>query len=732
MKIKKHANAEPKFKEKFNYTFDKLMSKGTIALGITLFIVVILVGIILGVFAFNLSNEESLLKAIWDSFTNMLDPGVVSGVEYNNYGYLIPMLLATLFGIFFTAVLIGIITQAISDKVEGLRKGQSRILAKKHFLIIGWNERVTHIIGQLIFSFEGSGKKHTIVVIGRCEKIKMEDTIRNYLTQDFMDEVEKASYDNPEKYKKKMRKIIKQTTIVCRGADFADRLALLNCNVRQARSIIINKFDDLATMKTLLALNSISSERPLSYKDPYIVCCAMKKENTELFRTRGEGEWKKYVLFFSDAISKITARSCLHPGVSAAFDNLFSFNGSEIHIERPRDYEKLFLDDNGNKKDVVITFGSLLNKVRRGAIIGYKRKKDVFLNPPFDTQLLKSDKLIIVEQEQHDSYILEEPNINVKNYNLQTDKAVNDKENILVFGCNANMPQILAEANKYLEEGSLVVIACSFEQLMDGLRTLEVEQYDINLHNEKFDILSTNINEAHGVEYYNKVQNLLTKYIIYQNRDTISDISDEDIKCNIDIRFKLTDIYSSGSFDVLMERSQEFLHNKLDHILVLSDNTLDADSADEKTLFLLMNLRHKFEKNNINITTEMRKASNEVIAQNSSVDDFIISDSIVSNMLTQILKDEYLYEIFEDILDVDGAEIYLEPFKNYINFDEQKDQEFNFYEITKIVSSKSNRIPIGYRGKNGGSTAKVVLNPSKRKIITINENDLVIVVANEK
>ena len=485
-------------------------------------------------------------------------------------------------------------------------------------------------------------------------------------------------------------------------------------------------------MKILLVLNSISKEKELTYKDPYVVAVAMKKENAELFRRQNVGEWKKYVFYFADQISKITARSCLHPGVSAAFDSIFSYNGSELYIERPRDYEKLFVDDKGQKKDVIITFGDILNKVRRGAVIGYKRKKDVFINPPFDTQLLKSDKLIILEEQQKDSYIAEEPNINVKNYNLQTDAVVYEKDNTIIFGANSNLPQILAEANKYLEEGSKTVLACGYEQLMHTIKTMDVEKYDIDLHNKQFEILSTSINDAHGVEFYDKIRYLFENYIIYQNRETNLEKRPEDIKCNISLMLKLTDIYSIGSFDVMMERSHEFLENKLDHILILTDETATANEADERTLFLLMNIRHRIEKDKINVTTEMRKSHNQAMAKTTSVDDFIISDKIVSNMITQISKNETLYDIFEDILDVQGAEIYLEPFKNYINFDEQPNQEFNFYEITKIVTSKAHKIPIGYRGKNGGDEDKVVLNPSKRKIIKINENDLLIVIANEK
>ncbi|MCQ2911166.1 MAG: hypothetical protein MJ244_03160 [Clostridia bacterium] len=729
VKVKKEKN---NFCARVKYKFDNIMARGISALGMALFIVVILVTVLLGTFAFCFSEEDSLYKAIWDSFTNMLDPGVVSGFEYNDFGYIIPMLLATLFGIFFTAILIGIISQAISDKVEGLRKGQSRILANKHFLILGYNERVSHIIGQLMFSFEGSNKKHTIVVVGEDDKLKMEDEIRNYLSTQFMEEVEDASYENADAYKKKMKKIIKSTTIVCRSVEYIDKLVLLNCNVRNARSIIINKFDDLFTMKALLVLNSISKEKPRTYKDPYIVACAMKKENAELFRRENVGEWKKYIFYFSDQISKITARSCLHPGVSTAFDSIFSFNGSEIYIERPRDYEKLFVNEKGEKLDTVITFGDMLNRVRRGAVIGYKRKKDTFINPPFDTQILKSDKLIIVEQQQNDSYIVDEPNINVKNYNLQTEKITYDKDHIMIFGANSNLPQILAEANKYLEHGSKVVLACSYEQLMTAIGSIDMEKYDIDLHNTKFNVMSKNVKEANGVEYYDDVRKILEGYIVFQNRETDKEKAPEDIRCNMEIMLKLTDIYSIGSFDVLMERSHAFLEDKLDHILILADETVSANDADEKTLFLLMNIRHRISGEGINVTTEMRKTHNQNMAQTETVDDFIVSDKIVSNMLTQIAKDELLYDIFEDILDVEGAEIYLEPFKHYINFDDEEEQEFNFYEITKIISSKAHKIPIGYRGKNGGDIDKVVLNPSKRKILKIAPDDLVIVIANEK
>lgn len=723
-----------RIRDKVKYSFDKTMSKGTKSLLIMLVLIVAFVAVFLGIIAFCFQNEKTLMQLIWDSFAHMLDAGVIASARYDDYGFLVPMLFSTLFGVLFTAVLIGIINNAIIEKLESLKKGESKILDECHYVIIGYNERVFNIINQLIIAFCGSKHKHVIVVMGEEEKVFMESEIRKFLKANFYLNIEGDNKKERERSKRELKKALRSTTIICRNGDSGDKNILEQCNVTDARVIIINEFNDFCTMKNLLALNSIASESKKKLHMPYIVAVAMKKENAELFKCTTEGEWKKKILYFSDQISRITAHSCLHPGVSVAFDDLFDFGGNEIYIEKPKGYEKIFFESKKECRRRDIKFRDVLNRIKDASVIGYKRNDELNLNPDLDSKVFYSDKLIVIAEEPRRSYVADEPNINVKNYNLSFEKNNNRSENVLIFGCNENMAQILAEQNKYLEDASTALIACTLEQLKNGIKDLEVERYSEELDKIKEKIMLANLKDTRSYGFKKMIEKFFQKFILFQNEETI--FENKNVKCHLNIEFRFMNIYDAEAFDINVKKIEEYfsVRGGLNHILVLSDTMLDMDDADEKTLFLLMNLRHKYDKveNKVNITTEMRKASNEVIASISSVDDFIISDSIVSNMVTQIARNEDLYDIFENILNVDGAEIYLEPLKNYIDFDIETKQEFNFYEIIKIVTSKDNKIPIGLRLKDTNGESKVLINPKKEGIVYLEEDDLVIVVANEK
>ena len=50
--------------------------------------------------------------------------------------------LTSLGGMLVTALLLGIVGEAISDKVDEMKKGKSKVIEEGHTLILGWNSKV--------------------------------------------------------------------------------------------------------------------------------------------------------------------------------------------------------------------------------------------------------------------------------------------------------------------------------------------------------------------------------------------------------------------------------------------------------------------------------------------------------------------------------------------------------------------------------------------------------------
>ncbi|MFN8402443.1 MAG: hypothetical protein U0V48_02660 [Anaerolineales bacterium] len=100
-----------------------------------------------------------------------------------------------------------------------------------------------------------------------------------------------------------------------------------------------------------------------------------------------------------------------------------------------------------------------------------------------------------------------------------------------------------------------------------------------------------------------------------------------------------------------------------DHVIVLAYSTLEQQEADAKTLVTLLHLRDMAEKDEtpFSIVSEMLDLRNRELAEATQVDDFIVSEHLVSLMMSQLSENGELFGVFTDIFDPEGAEIYLKP-----------------------------------------------------------------------
>ena len=105
-----------------------------------------------------------------------------------------------------------------------------------------------------------------------------------------------------------------------------------------------------------------------------------------------------------------------------------------------------------------------------------------------------------------------------------------------------------------------------------------------------------------------------------------------------------------------------------DNVIVLSDDQLDPLTADARVLITLLHLRDMLEKRGKagSIVSEMRDDRDRALAQLTRADDFVISEQLVSLLMTQISENRHLESVFTDLFDSDGAEIYVRPSMYYV------------------------------------------------------------------
>lgn len=165
------------------------------------------------------------------------------------------------------------------------------------------------------------------------------------------------------------------------------------------------------------------------------------------------------------------------------------------------------------------------------------------------------------------------------------------------------------------------------------------------------------------------------------------------------------------------------------HIIVLSDESVGPDLADDRTLVTLLHLRdiEVGLGDPYSIVTEMNDDANREVAQVTKADDFIVSTKLICLLLTQLAENGALYEVLADLFDPAGSEIYLKPAGDYL----RPDTEANFATVLEAARRRG-ETAIGYRVAAHGDRAPrygVHLNPPRSEPLVLGGSDHVIVLA---
>jgi voltage-gated potassium channel Kch len=183
--------------------------------------------------------------------------------------------------------------------------------------------------------------------------------------------------------------------------------------------------------------------------------------------------------------------------------------------------------------------------------------------------------------------------------------------------------------------------------------------------------------------------------------------------------------------DATSRRTLEALHPETyDHILVLAAGDLPPQRADAKTLITLLHLRDIADEHDVdlNVVSEMLDDRNRELAEVTQADDFIVSDKLISLMLSQVSENRQLTEVFDQLFSSDGAEIYLRDAEHYVKLGESVD----FFTVIESARRKG-ETAIGHRFGAQARSAEhfygVSVNPTKTETHEYRTGDKIIVLA---
>jgi ion channel POLLUX/CASTOR len=316
-------------------------------------------------------------------------------------------------------------------------------------------------------------------------------------------------------------------------------------------------------------------------------------------------------------------------------------------------------------------FGDALFAYEDSTIMGLRLAQGgVRINPPMDTWIGPDDKVIVISQDDDTIKLSGMTEFRVKTDLIRTrPQSTPQPERTLVIGWNWRLPSMVDELEQYVAPNSIVTIVADKE---DGENSIKYES---------------------GL-----LKNLTLEY-------RQGDTTDRRLLEDIDIP-------------------------SYDHVILLCSDELPQQKSDAHTLITLLHVRDIVDRahKDVAIVSEMLDIRNRNLAEVAHADDFIVSEKLISLMLSQISENKELNAVFQDLFDPEGSEIYLKPAADYVAFG----QALNFYTVVESARQRG-EIAIGYRiladEKNADKAYGVKVNPKKSEIITFVEGDRVIVLA---
>lgn len=312
------------------------------------------------------------------------------------------------------------------------------------------------------------------------------------------------------------------------------------------------------------------------------------------------------------------------------------------------------------------TFADVMHLFEKAVVFGYQRDGQIYLNPRMDTTLQADDHLLLLVEDDGQAKVAHYTNCDYSEF-ASFGATKPQAERLLICGINGMVPQIVSELDEYFCRGSVVVIA----NPVAAQQVLDVDLNALQLHNITLEFVICDTS----------------------NRAVLEELTRQDVR----------------------------------HVLLLSDHEQDAQSTDTLALLQSIHLRDIARKlgRRYNITSEMKDITNQKLAKVAEVNDLVVGSNIINLILTQISENRDLATVFQELLQSEGAEIYMRKAADYVKCG----TSMNFHAVTAILA-EHNQVAIGYK-KQYDDHFEIITNPKKSEPIIFGANDCIISLADD-
>jgi hypothetical protein len=342
-------------------------------------------------------------------------------------------------------------------------------------------------------------------------------------------------------------------------------------------------------------------------------------------------------------------------------------------------YQELL--DFGGVEMYIQTQDKLLGQTFRDAVYLYDTSTlmgvvtgqgEILLPPALDRVFVPGDQVIAISEDD-DTVVLDGrlPTLDPAMVIASPRQSLRHKERTLVLGASDRLHLVLTELDSYVSPGSETLV------LGDGEALGAVDSMVLSLKNQTVD-------------------------------RQLGDITNRNLLDNLDV----------PSFD---------------HILVLSETAgREQDMADARTMITLLHLRDILQRagKKVPITSEILEIENRDLAAVAEADDFIVSNTLVALLMSQISENVHLVRVFDDLFTAGGYEIYLKPASEYVpaNMDLP-------YAAVVEAALRRGEVALGIRlaatAKDPKASFGVIVNPQKSAPMRLGPGDKIVVLADD-
>ncbi|XP_047071615.1 probable ion channel CASTOR isoform X1 [Lolium rigidum] len=360
-------------------------------------------------------TEDSLSDCLWLSWTFVADAGNHANAE--GFGPKLVSVSISIGGMLIFAMMLGLVTDSISEKFDSLRKGRSEVIEQSHTLILGWSDKLGSLLNQISIANESLGGG-TIVVMAERDKEEMEADIA------------KMEFD------------LKGTAVICRSGSPLILADLKKVSVSKARAIVVLAVEGNADQSDARALRIVLSLTGVKEGlRGHIVVELSDLDNEVLVKLVG-GDLVETVVAH-DVIGRLMIQCARQPGLAQIWEDILGFENCEFYIKRwPQLVGMQF-------EDVLISFPDAVPCGVKMAAYGGK----IILNPD-DCYVMQEGDEVIVIAEDDDTYA-PAPLPKVKRGYPPKDFVVpKSPERILFCGWRRDMEDMIMVLDAFLAPGS--------------------------------------------------------------------------------------------------------------------------------------------------------------------------------------------------------------------------------------------------------------------------------------